>query len=258
MEDQIRRILSNLSLGELRYFDRIGSTNDEALKWAESGAGDGSLVFANEQTSGRGRMGRSWITPQDTALALSLILRPTQAELDYPSRTTGMLALALVDCLQALGLSPSIKWPNDVLVNGKKLAGILVESRWNGAVMDALVLGIGINVAPASIPPADQLLFPATSIEVELSRPISRVTLLGDLLTRFLAWRPNIDSSDFLQAWENLLAYRGELVKIKTSNGRGELGILVGLDRHGGLRLEDEHGRTVTVEFGDVHLRSAA
>ena len=126
------------------------------------------------------------------------------------------------------------------------------------ALYFALVLGIGINVAPASIPPANQLLFPATSIDIELRRPVSRITLLRDLLTQFLAWRPKIDSSDFLQAWENLLAYRGEHVTIETGNGLRERGILIGLDRHGGLRLQDERGRTVTVDFGDVHLRPAA
>ena len=176
---QIERGLSPLPLGVIRYFDTIGSTNDEALAWASQGAPDFSLIVADEQTSGRGRMDRKWFTPPHSALAMSLILRPTTVERAHPSRTTGLLALSLAESLLKLGLAPQIKWPNDVLLSGRKVAGILVESTWMGEELDALVLGMGVNVLNASIPPADQLLFPATSVETELGYPIERVELLG-------------------------------------------------------------------------------
>jgi BirA family biotin operon repressor/biotin-[acetyl-CoA-carboxylase] ligase len=255
MEDTFRRLLSNLPLGGIRYFDQIGSTNDEALAWVDEGAADLSLVLANEQTSGRGRLERSWFTPRDSALAFSLILRPTEAERAHPALLTGLLALSLVSCLHPLGLSAAIKWPNDVLVNGKKLAGILVESSWSGQRLDAFVLGMGVNVTPASIPPTHQLLFPATSIESELGRQISREELLRDILLVALAWRQKLGTKEIIQAWEEHLAYRGQHVRVETGKHDAVLGIPLGLDAEGRLRLKSENGETVTIHFGDVHLR---
>ena len=178
MESQYQSQLSSLSLGSFRYYDTLGSTNDEALTWASKGAPDLSLIVADEQTSGRGRMDRKWFTPPNSAMAMSLVLRPTPTERAHPSRTTGLLALSLTESLLELGLNPRIKWPNDVLLADRKVAGILVESSWTGEKLDALVLGMGVNVLKASVPPADQLLFPATSIETELGYPIHRAELL--------------------------------------------------------------------------------
>ena len=101
---QIDSSLSHLPLGEIRYFDTIGSTNDEALAWASQGTPDFSLVIADEQTRGRGRMDRKWFTPPHSALAMSLVLRPTQLERAHLSRMTGLLALSLTESLLKLGL----------------------------------------------------------------------------------------------------------------------------------------------------------
>ncbi|MBI3739624.1 MAG: biotin--[acetyl-CoA-carboxylase] ligase, partial [Chloroflexi bacterium] len=148
---ELQKALSSLPLGGLRYFESIGSTNDEALAWATEGARDLSLVVADEQTAGRGRSGRKWLTPPGSALAFSLILRPTEAERTRPARTTGLSALALSDSLRTRGLAAQIKWPNDVLISGKKVAGILVESVWTGDALDASILGMGVNVLAASV-----------------------------------------------------------------------------------------------------------
>jgi BirA family transcriptional regulator, biotin operon repressor / biotin---[acetyl-CoA-carboxylase] ligase len=257
MED-ILDILSPLPLAEIRYFDRIGSTNDEALTWASRGAADLSLVLANEQTHGRGRLDRNWFTPPDSALALSLILHPTQAEIAHPSQTTGLLALALVHALEALSLAPLIKWPNDVLVKRMKLAGILVESIWNGDRLDTIVLGMGVNVSSASIPPADQILYPATSIENELGRPVRRGELLFKILENVLVLRHKIGSTAFVRVWEDYLAFREEQVIVTTENGNSLSGTLLGLEVEGGLSLKLDNGKIVTVQFGDVHLRPVA
>ncbi len=168
---ELQAALRDLPLGGFRFFESIGSTNDEALAWTSQAASDLSIVLADGQTNGRGRLGRKWFTPPQTALAFSLILRPTPAEIKYPSHVIGLGALALTDAISKLGLHTQIKWPNDVLINGKKTAGILVESTWTGEIVDAFVLGLGINVIRASVPPANQVFFPATSLETELSRP---------------------------------------------------------------------------------------
>jgi len=255
---QIERSFSHLPLGEIRYFDTIGSTNDEALSWAAQGAPDLSLIIADEQTSGRGRMRRKWFTPPHSALAMSLILRPTTIERAHPSRTTGLLALSLTESLLKLGLVPQIKWPNDVLLSGRKVAGILVESTWTGEELDALVLGMGVNVLNASAPPADKLLFPATSVETELGHPIERAELLRSIITKVLAWRPNLGTDAFLKAWEENLAFRGQQVQVEGRSGKTLTGELLGLESNGSLLLRTEHGKSVTVHFGEVHLRPLA
>ena len=255
---QIERRLSPLPLGEIRYFDTIGSTNDEALTWASKGAPDLSLIIANEQTSGRGRMDRKWYTPPHSALAMSLILRPTPTERAHPSRMTGLLALSLTESLLELGLDPQIKWPNDVLISGRKVAGILVESSWTGDTLDALISGMGVNVLNTSIPSADQLLFPATSIETELGHPVERAELLKSILTSMLDWSPNLETDAFLKAWEGNLAFHSQQVQVEERSGEQIIGELLGLEPDGSLRIRDEHGKSVTVHFGEVHLRPLA
>src|SRR5271169_6463108 len=114
---ELQAALRDLPLGGLRFFESIGSTNDEALAWASQDASDLSIVIADEQTSGRGRLGRKWFTPPKSALAFSLILRPAADEIRYPARVTGLGALALTDAVSKFGLRAQIKWPNDVLLN---------------------------------------------------------------------------------------------------------------------------------------------
>ncbi|MGD8402569.1 MAG: biotin--[acetyl-CoA-carboxylase] ligase [Anaerolineales bacterium] len=255
---QLEHFFSPLPLGAFRYYETVGSTNDEALVWAAQAAPDFSLILADEQTSGRGRMDRKWFTPPGSALAMSLILRPTTIERAHPSRTTGLLALSLAESLLELGLTPQIKWPNDVLLGDRKVAGILVESSWMGEKLEVLVLGMGVNVLAASVPPADQLLFPATSIETELGHPINRTELLREILLNILEWRPNLGMDAFIQSWETSLAFRGQQVQIQGGSGDPIVGQLLGLDSDGNLHLQDEHGKSVTVQFGEVHLRPMA
>ncbi len=248
--------ISSLPIAEIRYFESIGSTNDEALAWAAKGAPDLSLVVADEQTAGRGRLKRKWFTPKGTALALSLIVRPSgRAPL---SRTVGLAALSITDSLTRQGLAPQIKWPNDILLNGRKAAGILIETVWSGADVDSLVIGMGVNVNRESVPPLEHLQFPATSIEEELGHPLDRDELLRDILSAFLARRPQMDTDSFLQAWEGLLAFRGEQVQISSNDDDPVMGQLLGLESDGSLRLHDEQGRPIIVRFGDVSLRPAS
>jgi len=189
---------------------------------------------------------------------MSLILRPTEDERAHPTRATGLLALSLTASLHKFGLAPQIKWPNDVLLSGRKVAGILVEATWNGAELDGLVLGMGVNVLEASVPPPDRLLFPATSLETELGHPVDRIELLRDILLNVLSWRSQFGTQTFLDTWEQNLAFRGQQVQIGVDNESSVLGVLLGLNPDGSLRLRDEHGRPVTVQFGEVHLRPVA
>ena len=254
-QQEIESSLSNLNLKAIRFFDSTGSTNDEALKWAKSGADDLSLVVAEEQTLGRGRMDRPWFTPPRTALAFSLILRPTYEEKVLLSRTVGLAALALADVLQMLNLDPQIKWPNDILLNGRKLAGILIEATWVDDMVDNLVIGIGINVAKGAVPSTDIIGFPATSLENILGYVPDRKVLLHSILANIIALRPHIGTDSFMSAWEKKLAYYGRQVRVEMGGEKSVSGKVVGLEPDGSLRLIDDDGKSISVRFGDVRLR---
>lgn len=250
------KLIQKLPISKVRYFDSIGSTNDEALAWATQGAPDLSIVIADEQTAGRGRLDRKWFTPKGSALAFSLILRTTNNA--HLSRTVGLAALSIADSCAKLGLSPQIKWPNDILLNGKKTAGILIETSWAGDEVTALVIGMGINVLKQSIPPADQLKFPATSLETEMGHPLEREGFLQEVLSRLAARRSEMDSDHFMSAWENYLAYKNQAVQITNDTKETMIGELLGLGTDGSLQLKDEAGNQFTVHFGDVSLRPLA
>ena len=255
---ELENALSSLKLGGIRYYETIGSTNDEALAWAKNGARDFSIVIADEQTSGRGRLNRSWFTPPHSALAMSLILHPTQDEKPHLTRTVGLAALAITDSLRMLNLSPQIKWPNDILLYEHKAAGILTESVWVDDEVESLVIGMGINVKKSSIPDQSQLHFPATSLESLLGYAPSRVKIVQHILTDLFALRPHIGTDSFLHSWEKNLAFLGEQVQVEE---RGEViasGKVNGLESDGGLRLSNDDGKSITVRFGDVRVRPAA
>jgi len=257
-QNELKKVLSSLPLGDIRYFDSIGSTNSEALAWATSGAHDLSLVIADEQTAGRGRLDRKWFTPKGTAIAVSLIMRPTPAERSHLTRIVGLAALAITDSLRTRGLVSQIKWPNDVLLNGRKVAGVLIESVWSGEEVDSLVIGIGINVLQGAVPAAELLLFPATSLEESLGPAVGRERILRDILAGIIALRPHIGSDSFISSWEKSLAFRGEPVQVEQGDGSVLTGKLLGLESDGSLRLSNDESASITVRFGDVRLRPGA
>ncbi len=254
--DSVRAALRELPLGGLRVFERIGSTNDEALAWAARGARDFSLVLADEQTKGRGRLTRRWHTPAGMALAFSLILRPTAPEARFPMRLSGLASLAIADALANVGLQSAIKWPNDVLVGGRKLAGILVECTWKGAVLDSCVIGIGLNAFVGSIPEAKDLRYPATSVETELGTRPERLTLLHDVLAALAHRRDRIATAEFKAAWEDRLAFRGQNVILSNEDEDDLQGMLVGLDADGSLLLMTGED-SLRVQMGELRLRQS-
>jgi BirA family transcriptional regulator, biotin operon repressor / biotin---[acetyl-CoA-carboxylase] ligase len=263
-ENSLKKTLSKINLSGLRYFDSIDSTNDEALAWAAEGARDLSLVIADEQTQGRGRLNRKWFTPKGSGLAFSLILRPSAraALRPYLSRTVGLAALSIAESCSGLGLAPRIKWPNDILLNGKKTAGILIETVWSGDDVDSLVIGMGINVHKASVPPVELLQFPATSFEDALGKEppprLAREEILFSVLNAFIQWRERMGTDELINAWEEILAFRGEQVQAYVGGEVPITGELLGLESDGSLRLRDIHDKSIIIRFGDVSLRPTA
>ena len=248
----LQTALKNIPLGGFRYYEQVGSTNDIALNWIEEGGRDFSLVIANEQKSGRGRNGRSWQTPPDSALALSLLLIPNTHETKNISLFTGLGALALVTTLkEQYALNAEIKWPNDILISGKKVAGILVEANWLGDEAQAIVLGMGINILSNAVPQKANLHFPATSLEDALGKPVDRVEVLTGLLSALLEWRPLLGRREMVAAWDQHLAFRGKQVKVSRGDEQVIHGKVLGINQDGSLCL-DTHP---SIHFGDVHLR---
>lgn len=256
--NELKKSLSKLPLGDVQYFETIGSTNDEALAWAAADTPDLSVVIADEQTAGRGRLNRKWFTPKGTALAFSVVLRPTPEERPHLTRIVGLAALAVAGSLQKHGLNSRIKWPNDVLIQDRKVCGILTESVWSGDDIDCVVIGIGVNVLKGAVPPRELLQFPATSLEDELGQAPDRAEILRDILASLVELRPHLRTEEFLKQWEDLLALRGEIVQVETEKTPTITGQISGLDSDGSLKVRNEHGEFVTVRFGDVRLRPLA
>jgi BirA family transcriptional regulator, biotin operon repressor / biotin---[acetyl-CoA-carboxylase] ligase len=254
-EMKLKAALRELALGGLRFLPSTGSTNDDALAWATDGAKDMSLVAADEQTAGRGRMGRKWFTPPGSALAFSLIIRPQGQEREAIGRFSGLGALALVGALKKHGVTAQIKWPNDVLVGEKKIAGVLAETVWMGAEIDSVVLGIGVNVASESVPPLEGLNFPATCIQAEGPSALPRFDLLKDLLAELISLRASLASDGFLRAWEEALAFRNKTVHVWVAEAEPVTGQVLGLEMDGSLRVRIAGGEIRAIRFGEVHLR---
>lgn len=252
---QIEDALAGLPLGEIRYFSAIPSTNDVAADWANENPPDLSLVIADEQTAGRGRAGRPWYTPPAAALAFTVVLHPPPGGETFPL-LAGAGALAVCDALaHEYGLRAEIKWPNDVLVERRKVCGVLAEAHWLGDRLQALLVGIGINVFPAAVPPAGLLDFPATCVAAHVRGKVDRLQLLRGVLAAFIGWRGRLGSAAFVRAWEERLAFRGQQVRVFTAGSQAVAGVLLGLTAAGHLRIGLPGGKERVFSSGELRLR---
>ncbi len=246
--------LSPLGLPAWQYYPAVTSTNDLALAWAEAGVADFSLIVADSQTAGRGRAGRRWETQPDTSLAFSLILRPTEAEAACLPRFTALAAFGLLDALRDLGLQGTLKWPNDVLLGGKKVAGILTEAEWQADQLASLVVGMGVNVTPAAVPPAAALRYPATSVESESGAKVDRWALLASILHAIKRYREGLTAPAFIHTWNAHLAFRGQPIAFRFPDGTARSLTVIGVLTDGRLILETPLGEILRVVAGEIEL----
>jgi BirA family biotin operon repressor/biotin-[acetyl-CoA-carboxylase] ligase len=260
--------LGGLPTAALRYFRSIDSTNEEAFRWLEEDAPNFSLVVADEQTAGRGRQWRKWYTPPASALAFSLILRPpfNKSSGDhFPAGITRLTALGALGVSSAMkddfDLPAKIKWPNDLFVRGHKIAGVLVEASWSGELLSAAVIGIGINVSPPSIQNQVEFDTPATCIENEINRQVSRPELLRQVLSSIFMWNKQIQTDAFLEAWNERLLYRGEWVYLIQEAGdppKLPLEVLIlGLEQDGAIKIQLKDGSIQTVYSSEYRITGA-
>jgi BirA family biotin operon repressor/biotin-[acetyl-CoA-carboxylase] ligase len=236
----------------LEYRASLGSTQDLARELAEAGAVDGTVVLAGRQTAGRGRLSRSWISPRG-GLYLTVVLRPRAEHL---KALVIIAALAVARGIERLtGLETSLKWPNDVLVAGRKISGILSEAELVGQNVSYALVGIGVNVNAdlAAYPKAGDL---ATSVRTELGREISREALAAAILNEFEAlYLAAQEGEPIDQEWRARLSTLGKEVRVSLGE-QVEEGLAEDVDRDGSLILRRADGSRVTIAAGDVTLRS--
>jgi len=230
---------------------RVDSTQAVAFALAADGAADGTVVVADSQVAGRGRRGRPWVDEPGASLLVSIVLRPRLE----PARLSGLSLAAGVAVAGALtrtaGLTARLKWPNDVLVDGRKIAGILLESRIGAGSDDArptAVLGIGINLTQRMFP-AD-LAQRATSVWLASGRAVDRDVLLSALVDALGEWRRRLEYRGFAPVRERWRALADTLGRTVTVDGVS--GVAVDIDGDGALVVNDAEGRRHRVVAGDV------
>ncbi|HEX8191048.1 MAG TPA: biotin--[acetyl-CoA-carboxylase] ligase [Pyrinomonadaceae bacterium] len=234
-------------------FDSLPSTNTEAARQAALGAPEGLCVVAREQTAGRGRRERSWVSPRDAGLYLSVVLRPTSEARHWPLITLAAALAAREALSEACGLEADIKWPNDLLAGGRKLCGILAETA-EGARGRAVVLGVGVNLRRGSFP--EELSDTATSVEEQTGRAPDAEGLLaaltGALSARYETLHAPGGAAEILRDWQRHSTYaHGRRVRVALA-GESFEGTTRGLDADGALRVETDGGEIRTVRAGDV------
>ena len=247
--------------GRVRYFPTVGSTNDVAMAMAASAGAEGIVVIADRQTSGRGRLGRSWYSPPAGGLYVSVVLTPARARTD-PGRATTLLTLtagvALAGAVEAVcGLRADVKWPNDLYVGRRKLGGILAE-----AADPHVVVGYGINTSPGAYAGAYpvELADRATSIESELGRPVDRAELFAETLAALSRCYVQLLDGEFdaiLDAWRRRApASIGARVGWTTSSGP-QSGVTMWIDDLGALLVRTEE-RVERIVAGELSWSYAA
>lgn len=242
--------------GKTVYFaEETDSTNEWIKRLAKEGAPHGTVAVAEFQSAGKGRLGRSWTAPVGSSVMFSILLRP-----DFSSETAPMLTLVMglsvAQAVRCLGLSPSIKWPNDVVLSRKKICGILTEMSLAGRQIDHVVIGTGVNVNLTDIP--EELADKATSLYMETKRQYDRNRVLAEILACFEINYDKFvqrgDLSSLMEEYHSFLANRNRPVRVLDGEHPYE-GIALGIDARGELLVEKGDGSVSRVNAGEVSVR---
>lgn len=240
----------------LYYYEDTDSTNADAMRLGEEGAEHGTLVVANHQNKGRGRRGRVWQSPVGTTISMSFLVKPEIAP-GKASMLTLVMALAVAKGIEeACDLSTAIKWPNDILVNGKKVCGILTEMKAEMDYIHGVIIGVGINVNVESFP--EDLQSMATSLILEKGRKVSRAEVIERVAENFEEYYEKFmeteDLSLLRDLYEERLISKGKAVKVLDPQGE-YTGISKGITNTGELVVETRDGKEQQVYAGEVSVR---
>jgi BirA family biotin operon repressor/biotin-[acetyl-CoA-carboxylase] ligase len=251
----IKEGLKTKVLGKrLHLLQEVDSTNTWAIKEALKGAEEGEVFLAEAQTQGKGRMGRKWFSPKGKNIYLSLILKPEMPPQRVPLLNLGA-SLALAYVLEKLGLEPELKWPNDVLLRGKKVCGILSEAYAEADKVNFVVLGIGLNVNTKKEDFPEELRDSATSLLIETGKEFSRNHLVKEILQELegVYFLLKENPGEVLSKWCSYAKVEGKMVEVESF---GELieGVAEGIDEEGALLVKTERG-IKRVVAGDVKVK---
>ena len=243
-----------LGKGDIVYSKEIDSTNREAKDLADEGAPEGTLILSEAQIKGKGRKGRTWFSPPKGGIYISLILRPTISLMEAPKFTL-LAAVAIAEALLSMTpLNINIKWPNDILVNGKKIAGILTEMSTEMDAVNYIVVGLGLNVNTPKFP--DEIQGIATSILIETGKVFPRVRLIQDYLQRYETYYEMVKKTGFdpiINRWKDLSNIIGKKVEVNVI-GNQFIGEALDIDGDGALILRDDQGVFHRIISGDITL----
>lgn len=238
----------------IHHFYTIDSTNSEAYQLGLNGAEEGEVVIAESQKKGRGRLGRDWFSPPFLNLYLSVILRPKIPPHQAPLITL-MAAVATADAIEKFsGLQPSIKWPNDILLKDRKVAGLLNEIHSEMDRIHFVILGIGVNLNMDGKMFSKEIRGVATSLKKELGQTISRKAFLQSFLEELEGWYETFlkeGGAAVLRVWRDRAQIKGRRVKV-TSFGEVLVGIAVDVDPDGALIVETKEGERRRIVAGDI------
>lgn len=255
-ERRIREYLHTRWLGDsILYETEMDSTNIQAKRLGEHDAINGTVVVTERQTAGRGRRGKTWVSPAGNCY-FSILLRP-EVLVDRASIITLVSAMALAKTIkQVTALDTMIKWPNDVIANGKKLCGILTESSTDLEYINYAVVGIGINTNQTEFP--EEIKEMASSIRLETGKKVNRAELLGTFLNVFETYYETFleteDLTKLSEEYNHLLVNRGKEVKV-IEKEKERILTAIGIDNRGGLIVEDSAGQRETIISGEVSVR---
>ncbi|MDQ0271054.1 biotin--[acetyl-CoA-carboxylase] ligase [Cytobacillus purgationiresistens] len=257
--DEIRFGLKTKTLGKHIYYEEtVDSTQKIAHRLSNEEAVEGTIVVAEEQSSGRGRMDRKWYAPKYTGVWLSIILRPNLPPHKAPQLTL-IAAVAVVQAIEEVtGLQPEIKWPNDVLLNGKKITGILTEMQSDADRIVSIIMGIGINVNQKPEDYPNELKEVATSLSIEKGEKVSRAELIQVLLLKLENLYTIYLEKGFYPIkllWEGYAISIGKNIIARTLTGSIE-GKALGIKDDGVLIIEDQSGKTHHVYSADIEINS--
>lgn len=255
--DEVRLGLHTKFIGQnIHYEESVESTQRIADRLANENVPEGTVVIAEEQVSGKGRLGRVWHSPKYTGIWMSLILRP-KIPLPRAPQLTLLTAVAVVQAIEEqTGLTPEIKWPNDILINGKKLTGILTELQAEADQIHSIIIGIGINVNQHLDDFPVELQSIATSLSIEKGEEISRSSLIRCIFEKFEKLYMYYLDEGFLPIkllWESYAVSIGKTIKARTLNNLIE-GKALGITDEGVLQIEDINGKIHHVYSADIEV----
>lgn len=254
--ERLENALRGLPIPRIIFYEETDSTNEQGLKLTIEGAAEFTLLIAERQTAGRGRLGRKWVTAPGVSLAFSMIFQPKREEISQLGLFSLLGGLAVCRAIQeTAGIQAQVKWPNDVLLDSQKTSGILAEMSWQGEKMNGLVLGIGINLLPGSVPPPGEVLFPATCLQAHTSIAVERLAFLRAVLEQLIQLRPQILEDHFLEDYSKRMAFVGRRVNLSSGQGEQVSGVVLGVKADGQLRLRLANGEEAGFPIGELRLR---